>query len=79
MTAELWSDLTHQDDLEAQYQALKNHGYDDHDIAVHLARFAEARIITKFDYRMQEVAAEVKTFRQDFIGLIRDEGFWRIE
>lgn len=60
MSQPFWKDLTKQDDLEAQYEMLCVSGsYTDKDIAIHLARFAEARIFVAADKRITELETRI--------------------
>lgn len=55
MSAPFWKELIHQDKLEAQYDVLLGRGtFADKEIAIHLARFAEARIFNAADDRITE-------------------------
>lgn len=59
MKQPLWCDLSKQDVLEAQYEVLRERGvFSDREIALHLARFAEAHIFNAADRRMAQLEAK---------------------
>lgn len=56
MSEPFWRDLVRQDKLEAQYEVLVNRGtFTDKEIALHLARFAEAHIFNAAQRRVEEL------------------------
>lgn len=66
MNKPFWKELTTQDDLEAQYDALCKRGvYTDKQIAMHLARFAEARIFASADAHIDRLEAELAKLKAE--------------
>lgn len=68
MTAPFWRDLIKQDALEAQYEVLRKEQvvnvYSDKEVALHLARFAEAKIFVAAERRITELEAHIAKLLQ---------------